>query len=368
VNFFSLIIPLTTAIMSLSVGALLFTLKVPDNKALDSYNTSRKVMAYVYFSLGLINTGQMFLGNSDHSNESFLQTLSGIYIIIASLQAFLLTYSLITLIDAYYVTCKKILIQLIPVTILSGVTVMGFFSEDSTYLKSTLIVFSVYYLFQLISYTRLFFLKERQFIAEAKNFFSENEERRIKWVKTAFLSSLGIGIWAFSIVLFPHAVFLEQSFSIVCIVFYLYFGIHFINYVQAFHLLMPIIAPDKEQIVKDKTPVNTYNNDLSTKLDQWIANKSYSKAGITINQLAEQMNTNRTYISNHINSNERVNFNRWLNGLRIQEAKRVMKSQPEMPLNELADLMGYTDQSCFSKQFKYIEGQSPISWKKENSN
>ncbi len=352
--------------MSLSVGTLLFTLKVPTDKALESYKTSRKVMAYVFLSLGLINVGQMFLGNSDHPNEYFIQTLSGIYIIIASLQALLLTYSLITLIDAYYVTWKKILIQLIPVTILSGFTVMGFFSKDLSYLKSTVLVFSAYYWFQLLFYTRLFFVKEKRFMAEAKNFFSENEARRIKWVRTAFLSSLFIGLWAFSIVLFPHAVFLEQTFSIVCIVFYLYLGIHFINYVPTFHLLMPIIAPEEGPVLKDKTPEGASNDDLPAKLDKWITNKLYTQAGITINQLAEQLNTNRTYISHHINSNEKLNFNRWLNALRIQEAKSVMKSNPEMPLNELADLMGYTDQSCFSKQFKIIEGRSPLNWKREN--
>jgi len=345
---------------------LLFSLNIPENKALKSYDTSRKVMAWVYLTLGLINFGQLFLDQTQGDDDFFFQTISGIYIIIASFQALLLTYSLITLIDAYYVNRKRSILQLIPIIILSSLIFVGFFIHNISYLKSVIYVFSSYYLFQLIFYSRLFFLKARQLKADADNFFSENEIRRIQWVKTAFLASLLVGLCAFYIVLFPHAIHVEQVFSISYILFYLYFGIQFINYVPTFHVLRPIIAPEDKPLVAEEISTSISMCDLPDKLEKWIAAKCYKQCGITINKVAEQLNTNRTYISNFINSTEKMNFNRWLNSLRIEEAKVMLRSNKDILLSDLADDLGYTDQSCFSKQFKMKEGQTPLNWRKEN--
>ena len=356
------------AIMAISIAMLFFTLRFPDHIALNNYKTSRKVMAFVYLSVGganLVHFISLILENATTGMiENEAPMIAGIYIIVSSCQAFLITYSLVVLINPGFVTIRTFLSQLIPISLLSIFTVTALLSDNQVLLKTATRIFSLYYIFQLISYTRLFFKEEKRFKKEADNYFSNDERQRLKWIRMAFLSLLGIGIWAFLIVLYPQIVLMERSFSIACIFFYLYFGIRYLNYVPSFQVLAPVIIPQKET---GKMPIIDFNyTDLLPKLESWIAKKTFTKCGITISELAKELNTNRTYLSSYINSNKNMNFNRWINSLRIEEAKEMIRNNPELSLNELSETLGYTELSSFSKQFVIIEGQSPSGWRKNN--
>lgn len=367
-DLISHIIVVVLTIMSLSMGILLFSLRIQTTASLKNYKISRKVVAYVFLTLGFVNLIKLFVGNSDIKQDALdIQIMSMSYIIVASLQSLLLTYSQVVLIDAYYVTTKKVILQLLPILSLSILTIVSFISENTLFFNSSLFIFSLFYTYQLIAYTLLYFRKEKKFKTDSQNYFSEDEVQRIKWIRLAFLFSLSIGIWAFLIVVFPTNRILEISFSFACIIFYFYFGVCYINYTIFYNVLEPIIAP-----VEDLTPtyVSTDGNDttydLSQKLEQWVSNKLYTKTGITINELADQLQTNRTYLSYYINTIENTNFNKWLNTLRIEEAKMHLINSPELSLSELSDKLGYSDQSCFSRQFKIITGHAPSAWKDKN--
>ena len=107
------------------------------------------------------------------------------------------------------------------------------------------------------------------------------------------------------------------------------------------------------------------NEVIKDRLAEWIEQKGFMNARITIIQLSKIIGVNRTYLSNHINTNYEMNFNLWLNGLRIEEAKKLIKEFPERNLSEIAQQIGFTDLAHFSKQFKLRVGESPSKWKKE---
>lgn len=98
------------------------------------------------------------------------------------------------------------------------------------------------------------------------------------------------------------------------------------------------------------------------KLNVWMFRKEYLHTGITIIQIAKDLGINRTYLSNFINDTFCMNFNNWVNGLRIEEAKRVMLANRRIPLSELATSVGFTDLTHFSKLFKQKEGIAPSYW------
>ena len=356
------------AIMAISIAMLFFTLRFPDHIALNNYKISRKVMAFVYLSVGsanLVHFATLIFEEAVtgmKTNEAPI--IAGLYIIVSSCQAFLVTYSLIVLINPGFVTIRTVFFQLIPFSLLSIFTITALLSDNQILLKTATRIFSLYYVFQLVFYTCIFFKEEKKFRKEADNYFSNDESLRLKWIRMAFLSLLGIGIWALLVVLYPQVVLLERSFSIACIFFYLYFGIRYLNYVPSFQILAPVIIHEKEI---GKIPIVDFNyTDLLPKLESWIAKKSFTKSGITVSELARELNTNRTYLSNYINSNKNMNFNRWINSLRIEEAKEMIKNNPKLSLDKLSETLGYTELSSFSKQFTIIEGQSPSNWKKDN--
>ena len=78
--------------------------------------------------------------------------------------------------------------------------------------------------------------------------------------------------------------------------------------------------------------------------------------------MAKALGINRTYLSNFINDTYAMNFNNWLNGLRIEEAKKRMLTDRRLPMSTLAAMVGFTDLAHFSKQFKLKEGIAPTYW------
>lgn len=100
-------------------------------------------------------------------------------------------------------------------------------------------------------------------------------------------------------------------------------------------------------------------------MKEWTSGKGYLHSGLTIQEMSKEIGINRTYLSNFINDTYQTNFNGWVNGLRIEEAKERMINNPDISLAEVAEQVGFADLAHFSKQFKAKEGQSPSTWRKE---
>lgn len=106
------------------------------------------------------------------------------------------------------------------------------------------------------------------------------------------------------------------------------------------------------------------NEVIKDRLETWIQQKGFLNSRLTIVQLSKIIGINRTYLSNHINKTYGLNFNLWINHLRIEEAQKQIKLYPKRNLSEIAEQVGFTDLAHFSKQFKLQEGLSPSEWRK----
>lgn len=107
-------------------------------------------------------------------------------------------------------------------------------------------------------------------------------------------------------------------------------------------------------------------NEIAKRLNQWKELKVYLRFHVTIQDLSRDIGINRTYLSNFINETYGENFNNWINGLRINEAKYKILTTSEDSLSEIARKVGFADLAHFSKIFKRKEGISPSDWKKQN--
>lgn len=97
-----------------------------------------------------------------------------------------------------------------------------------------------------------------------------------------------------------------------------------------------------------------------TKLDT----KPFLRNGITLQEAAEMMDVPRKDLSAYIRKILNVNFFYWINSLRIEECKRLIKEQ-KLNFTEIADECGFADLATMSKAFKKICGVSPSAYKKE---
>ena len=106
---------------------------------------------------------------------------------------------------------------------------------------------------------------------------------------------------------------------------------------------------------------------IGEKIQLWKKRKGYLQTSVTLMDVCEELSINRTYLSNYINERFGMNFNTWVNGMRVKEAQHIISTEPLLPLSLVGERVGYTDLAHFSKQFKLITGTPPSKWRKENA-
>lgn len=84
---------------------------------------------------------------------------------------------------------------------------------------------------------------------------------------------------------------------------------------------------------------------VGERLQHWIANRAFSQQGLTIVQLAQEICTNRTYLSAYINTHYQVSFREWINSLRVDYAKQLLASDPNVAVEDVAQRVGYVSLS-----------------------
>ena len=72
---------------------------------------------------------------------------------------------------------------------------------------------------------------------------------------------------------------------------------------------------------------------------------------------------NRTTVSNMVNAHEKMNFNAFINHCRIDEARELIARRPERSFAEIADTVGYSEQSNFARQFRSVTGMTPSQYR-----
>jgi len=89
--------------------------------------------------------------------------------------------------------------------------------------------------------------------------------------------------------------------------------------------------------------------------------KLFLQPDLTIEKLAIEIKTNKSYISQVINETENQNFSSFLNDYRIREARRLL-IDPEhrnLTIETIARMVGFNSKSAFNNAFKKFTGLTP---------
>jgi AraC-like DNA-binding protein len=94
----------------------------------------------------------------------------------------------------------------------------------------------------------------------------------------------------------------------------------------------------------------------------------YKQPTLTLDELAKQLQTNRTYLSRLIHSKYKQSFSDFINSHRIESAKQLLLSDDEVSLEWISIQSGFTTYNSFYTVFKQMEGCSPGLWRKSAKN
>ena len=131
----------------------------------------------------------------------------------------------------------------------------------------------------------------------------------------------------------------------------------------------------KQQITGISQIPEPNDNNESSKLIKSIINliekeKVYLDSNLTIFKFADDLGTNKTYVSQEINTHFNKNFSNFINDYRVAEARKLM-TMPEyynLTLAAIAKKAGFNSVSVFNRSFKRVTGITPSFYLKSVKN
>ena len=127
------------------------------------------------------------------------------------------------------------------------------------------------------------------------------------------------------------------------------------------------ITEKKEKDAAYRTLVNPkLMDELERKInDIIIIQKKYRDKDYSAKQLAEDLNMNTRYISAVVNVRFHMNYTSYVNKFRIQEAMSMLvdKRYQDLNMEEISDMVGFSNRQSFYASFYKINGITPREYK-----
>lgn len=135
--------------------------------------------------------------------------------------------------------------------------------------------------------------------------------------------------------------------------------------------LKNILGETKTEVDRNKATIQTksvlnISSETVAVISHLLANfekeHGFLEANMTLNLLAQKMQTNSTYLSKVVNSSKGVNFSVYLNDLRISYIVKRLEEEPKLRLytsKALAEEAGYKTRESFTKAFYKQVGVFP---------
>lgn len=222
--------------------------------------------------------------------------------------------------------------------------------------------FSPYFVFVII-FLQLIYLPLIHFTLK-NNLRSLNQTRWLNWLSYSFL---GYCLSFASYFVFQRVGWIEIGYD-----YFIGFSmIFFIGLVSYFGFLQPQVfdGMSMDKVVgyrKYRSTGLTKEHSLELKqslLDFMNKDRPHLSSEITLVSLAKQLNLSRHHMSQVINEHFDANFFDFINQYRVEEAKKLLKTEVHLNISDVLYQSGFSNRVSFNKAFKKHTGVTPTAFK-----
>lgn len=348
-------------------GAYFLLARTPDKAIFDNYLRSRRIMGCALLLLSANYAVHLF-------TEIRLRDIDAA--ILMNLSTYFLCYwlfssALTTLLDRFYVTRRRMathLAQWLLFTLAAGI-ILKWLPEGTTQ-KIGLLAMAAWLVCYGLTLARRLIKAYRRAVRLFDDTLSDDIAAYIRWLSIftywAVIFGVGCGLLTF---LPDRYIFLWVLSSIP---FYVYLFCSYMNYLLFYEQVERALEADAltEPAVSDNAPElsaamqTSIRADIAARLEEWIAADGYTRPGLTITDVANDLLTNRTYLSSYINTTYDTTFREWITRLRIEYAKRLLLGSPELTVQDVSERSGFQSTSHFIRIFKERTACPPAKWRK----
>jgi len=201
-----------------------------------------------------------------------------------------------------------------------------------------------------------------QYNGRIGNFYSDLESKTIVWVNLLLYSFVATSVMSIIFNLLGRSLFLNSNFFLLipsAIFSVLLFFIGFQGHMQNYTVID--LAEDEQD--QPELSMKEYNQSQirDRLIELFDENQIFKQRDLKITQVSLKLQTNRTYVSNLINTEFKCSFSEFVNNYRIAEAKKLLAdpTHQNYSLDYISEVSGFGSIHSFIRIFKEREGITP---------
>lgn len=105
---------------------------------------------------------------------------------------------------------------------------------------------------------------------------------------------------------------------------------------------------------------------IRERLKLWESMKGFKGTNVTIEMLAREFGTNTKYLSRFFNEVYQMPFRTYVNNLRLEEVLILIRTKPDISIDDHAMRCGFLSRSNFNRLSKAYTSMTPSQWKARN--
>lgn len=350
--------------LMLFFGVYFLVARTPDKPIFDNYLRSRRIMGAALLVLAANYIVHLLCElRFSHPDGAIFLNLSTYY-----LSAWLFSSALTSLLDRNYLAGNRFLRHLLGWLLFTGVSGVVLLLLPAGITRFIgLLIMAVWFFAYAFRLARKLVYTYQKAVRVVDDFHSDDIAAYIRWLSIftywAVIYGVGCGLLTF---LPERYIFLWILSSIP---FYIYLFCSYMNYLLFYEQVERILETEMEfrpgtEFPDDEGAAPIGHFAIPPKLTLWLDGHGFTQPGLTIEELAEEIGTNRTYLSDYIKANYHTSFREWITMLRLEYAKSMLVEHPEQNVSWIAEASGFLSQSHFTRIFTEKESCSPARWRK----
>lgn len=196
----------------------------------------------------------------------------------------------------------------------------------------------------------------RRYDRMVDEFYADTDDKSMRNIQSILYLVLTIAVLSFIVNIIGRARFTDHE-IILTTTSLMFSALLFAIGYEGLHRHFSIIdmRTNKEQVSNDDSAAlkDAVNRSMTERIIALVENdKIYLQPDLKLDDLAQMMHTNRTYIYQAVNQQMGISFNEFINRYRIAHAKRLMASDPSLSMNDVALHSGFASLSSFYRNMK----------------
>jgi AraC-like DNA-binding protein len=300
--------------------------------------------------------------------------------VVTAISSAILSFSLMNLLEEG--DNDKFYMNVAAIVIFSCILMRSFWMQPGALRTSILAGSVILFVINCIIHIVLFHRTYLRSVHKIEQYYDEEENNKMKWIRFCYVMMMLTQMFVLVYMLLPRG--FMKVYTIWYALFMLYFSANFISFLGSNKLLLDAFAYKTlsgQEIIerierrkrmkkgaKDSQPLESQlteqeMNKIDRSLVKWVKEKRFRAYDKTREEIAKELNTSKEMLHMFFATRMNVDFKTWRTRLRIEEAKTLLLDNPEMSINIVAELSGFSDRSNFHRQFTKIVGCSPKQWR-----